>query len=348
MTKIEWTNETWNPIVGCSKVSPGCDNCYAEKMAGRLSNIPATYDNYNDNYSKVVRWGQHPKKDDYYGLGQWNGKTHFIKSAIDKPIYWKKPRMIFVCSMGDLFHESVPFEWIDKVFTVMAYASRHTFQMLTKRPERMMEYINSDETRERLSDSILNASYPIKGNIYDPREKYGWPLQNVWLGVTAENQKQADKRIRILIETKAVKRFVSIEPMLGIVDLSEYYFPYRLIKHVSRENRTKIIDLLDWVICGGESGSKARPMHPDWVRSLRDQCEDSKTPFFFKQWGEYIPSYSAGMNSESLDQWMQKFGNAWVKRSFKFPDGMVVVKVGRKQAGSKIDGIEHKQIPSWK
>ncbi len=335
MTKIEWTNETWNPIVGCSKVSPGCDNCYAEKMAGRLAEIalakgtPSCLDYYVD---AAPFW-------------RWKGKAYLVDEAIDKPIHWKKPRMIFVCSMGDLFHESVPFEWIDQVFTVMAYASRHTFQVLTKRPERMLEYVNSKDTRARLSDSILNASYPIKGNIYDPREKYGWPLQNVWMGVTAENQEQANKRIPKLLATEASLRFVSIEPMLESVDL------YPWLDELVGPGDSCLSDWaegLNWVICGGESGNNARAMHPDWVRSIRDQCKKYGVPFFFKQWGEFIPSYSAGMNSESLYQWMQKFGNAWVKRSFKFPDGMVVVKVGKKQAGSKLDEIEHKQIPSWK
>ena len=338
MTKIEWTDETWNPIVGCSKISSGCDNCYAENMAGRVASI-----------ALAKRTPREPSCLDYYvdaaPYGRWKGKAYLVEEAIDKPIHWKKHRMIFVCSMGDLFHESVPFDWIDQVFTVMAYASRHTFQVLTKRPERMMEYVNSKDTRARLSESILNVRYPIKGTIYDPREKYGWPLHNVWLGVTAENQEQANKRIPTILATEASLRFVSIEPMLEKMSIEKYFIPAAsgLPNEVDKYH-----DWIDWVIVGGESGSKARPLHPDWVRSIRDQCKEIDVPFFFKQWGEYIPSYSAGMNSESLYQWMQKFGQAWVKRSFKFPDGMVVVKVGKKQSGSKLDEIEHKQIPSWK
>ncbi len=229
-TKIEWAEETWNPIIGCSHASPGCDHCYAERMAGRLSNIPAQY----ENYSKVVRWGQHPKTDMYYGLGQWNGETHLVEFAIQKPFHWKKPRRIFICSMGDLFHETVPFEWIDKVMVWATIATQHTFMVLTKRPERMKEYFSRE--REEIADGLEKACYDIGISFDDDpdsaacyvwnringvtaKETTGWPLTNLWIGVTAENQEQADKRIPILQHIPAAKRFVSIEPMLGPVDL---------------------------------------------------------------------------------------------------------------------------------
>lgn len=240
MTKIKWTNETWNPIIGCSKVSAGCKNCYAEKMAHRLSLMEKT-----EYYNNVVWW-------DKKNWGKWNGKTHFVESALDKPFRWKKPRMIFVCSMGDLFHESVSFNFIDEVFSRIYQLPYHTFQILTKRPERMKEYF----------DGCLKI------------------MGNVWLGVTAENQEQANKRIPVLLQTPAKVRFVSVEPMLGDVDLNEK----ELICKSYSNGKLTIGKYLDWVICGGESGHSARPINQDWVRSLRDQCESANVPFFFKQW----------------------------------------------------------------
>ena len=187
-TKIEWTHipnfkgETWNPIIGCSKVSPACTNCYAEKVATRLSNIETT-----TYYKNVIE------------NGKWNGKTHLVSGLLDKPLQWKKPRAIFVGSMTDVFHESVPDEWIDDIMARTQFERQHIFIFLTKRPERMKQYFSSRE---------FKGKYCIDGVI-----------QNVWLGVTAENQEQAIKRIPILLDTPAVKRFVSIEPMLSSMDL---------------------------------------------------------------------------------------------------------------------------------
>lgn len=237
MSKIEWTQETYNPIIGCSKVSAGCDNCYAEKMALRLANIYPT----SESYGEVIN----------YSRKSWRGNTYFVQSQLNKPLKRKKPTMYFVCSMGDLFHESVPFEWQFKVFQMIHECPHHTFQILTKRPDIM---------KKRIDDIYLHL-----------RRNYGWaklPLPNVWLGTTAENQAMANRRLPYLLEIPAVVRFISVEPMIGPVDLT---------KIMSIENR------LDWVICGGESGSNARPMHPNWVRDLRDQCKSANVPFFFKQ-----------------------------------------------------------------
>ncbi len=207
-TKIDWTDATWNPIVGCRKESPGCQNCYAETMAARLAAMRVK------GYSKVV--GANRK---------WNGKTSFINSALNKPFGWKKPRKIFVCSMGDLFCWGVPFKQIKRVLQVISKTPQHQYQVLTKRPA--------------LMEMALRA-FPL--------------FKNLWCGVSAENQTEADNRIPDLLNTRASLRFISVEPMLGPVDLSKY------------------IESLDWVICGGESGPNARPMHPDWARNLRDQC----------------------------------------------------------------------------
>ena len=231
-SKIEWTEETVNAVVGCSKISPGCNNCYAERMAGRLANMgQSVYQNV------VLNEGLWDEKSESHYKGVWNGETQFVQSALDKISKWKKPRTIFMCSMGDLFHESTKLMWINIIWMIMHKESRHTFLILTKRPERMVWML----------------------------QHMDWgALPNVWLGVTAENQEQADKRIPILLQIPAVKRFVSIEPMLGPVDINKY-----LKKELQAfgGNGTNYFTVLDWVICGGESGPGARPMHPVWANN---------------------------------------------------------------------------------
>jgi protein gp37 len=222
-TEIAWTDATWNPVSGCTQASPGCDHCYAARLAKRL---PVAHAGGRP-FSEVVC---HPER-------------------LDVPIRWRKPRRIFVCSMGDLFHDGVPFDFVDSVWGRMLLANQHTFQVLTKRPAKMLEYLS---TRRWTPDG-----------------------SNVWLGVTAEDQQRADERIPLLLQCPAAVRLVSVEPMLGPVDLSGYGWMRGLLT----EPR------ISWVICGGESGSGARPMHPAWARSLRDQCSAAGVPFFFKQQG---------------------------------------------------------------
>lgn len=242
MTKIEWTDEVWNPVTGCSKVSEGCKNCYAERFSHRFG------------------WTKKPWT---VGNASENVKVH--PGRLEQPLQWRKPRKIFVNSMSDLFHEQVPFEFIDKVFSIMALVPQHTFQILTKRPERMKEYIAHRAAKE-----------------FSHLKHIKWPLPNVWLGVSVENQKAADERIPLLLDTPAAVRFLSCEPLLGPVDLER---PVPGSRPVNGVYPPWMIHLLDWVIVGGESGPGARPMHPDWVRSLRDQCQQAGVPFFFKQWG---------------------------------------------------------------
>jgi len=263
--------ETWNPIVGCTKVSPGCDNCYAEKQAFIRAFNPNT-----PQYKNVVV--KHPLNPRYR---EWNGTTQLVNSALTKPMKWKKPRMIFVCSMGDLFHESVSFETIEKVYDVMYSNKQHIFIVLTKRPERAYQFW------QWLLNKVAGVGIQdVCSTLKD----------NIWMGVTAENQEQANKRISILLHIPASKRLVSIEPMLGPIDFydininGEFYHTLKGFGDISggdfgQFNGPK----LDWVICGGETGPKARPMHPDWVRSVRDQCKEAGTPFFFKQWGTWCP-----------------------------------------------------------
>lgn len=348
-TKIEWTDSTWNVITGCSPISPGCANCYAAQLAGtRLKNHPS-----RKGLTKEVN-----------GKPAWTGEVRFNEEWLTLPLRWKKPRRIFVCAHGDLFHENVPDEWLDKIFAVMVLAHQHTFQLLTKRPKRMQAYIqdmaagNRQEAMSRhsfyVNRSVLGVACEMRAGVE------GGILRNVWLGVTAENQEQANKRIPLLLETPAAKRFVSIEPMLGPVNflltLKKSDAPERgkpdLGMHALR-GIPGVLKGLDWVICGGESGPNARPMHPDWVRSLRNQCQDAGVPFFFKQWGEWRPPEDGEEYDTSMGR-AQKIPAFIVSKSgtvscFKKPgtkhSDAVMLRVGKKAAGRLLDGKEYLEVP---
>ncbi len=242
-TKIEWTDETWNPVTGCSKVSPGCKNCYAERMAKRLAG----------------RFG-YPEKPHSFNVT-------LRPDRMDEPLHWRKPRMVFVCSMSDLFHPEVPDYYILRVFRIMGRPStdKHIFQILTKRPERMRDWVNQYVVDE--------WSRPD-------------PFKNIWLGVTAENQEAADQRIPVLLSTPAAVRFVSVEPILGPIhfrmpNFSDSGYGPGWLKAGNAAGGPS----LDWVIAGGETGPSARAPNPEWVRDQRDQCVVAGVPFFFKGWG---------------------------------------------------------------
>ena len=252
MSKIEWTEKTWNPISGCTKISEGCKNCYAEKMANRLKAMGTK--GYENGFAVTLH-----------------------RDKLDEPLKRKKPTMYFVCSMGDLFHEDVPFEFIDDVFLIMGLCPEHTFQILTKRPERMREYM----LRKRPAAAIVTSRYIKKVQEYVHSDKVSQNLPNVWLGVTAENQEQADKRIPILLDTPAALRFVSVEPMIGGINLE-----------IGENEHIK----LDWVIVGGETGTGARPLRYEWVKDIQGQCEAANVPFFFKKWGKTAYQYGKVMN----------------------------------------------------
>ena len=397
MTKIEWTGATWNPFVGCSLASPGCTNCYAMSMAHRLGHNPAT-----PHYAGTTRRVN--------GNTVWTGKLAMAPDhVLTAPLRRNKPTTYFVNSMGDLFHEDVPDDWIDRVFAVMALCPQHHFQVLTKRSARMREYIGrahseagvsaiiDDDLREYVDpdrhlgivDAYGSDEEPI---IYLER----WPLPNVWL---------ADDRIPDLLATPAAIRFISAEPLLGPVDISPWLNgcyecaaecgyragnsnPPRQEKchHCGLEGdflgefcsecglqdfgylcpncAANVVQfhpdttILDWVITGGESGPGARPMHPDWARSLRDQCVAAEVPFFFKQWGEYADHTAIHAAAQScaasddlvilpsggvvgggnktggmVDLDWQERGAAWMCR------------VGKRAAGRLLDGREWNEVP---
>lgn len=250
-SKIEWCDRTWNPISGCAKISEGCNNCYAERMHTRLEHIKGSgYDDGQPHFSVRL----HPER-------------------LEEPLKWKKPQRVFVCSMGDLFHEDVPYEYLHKIFAMIAKAKMHKFLILTKRPDRMLEYILSSMYDENISD---DGWYAALSDIGIPDE---CPPENVFYGVTVENQQAADERIPILLQIPAAKRFISIEPMVNFVDLSKY---------IGSQSQRSI----SLCITGGETGPKARPMDVEWARSVRDQCQAAGVPFFMKSMGAHseIPS----------------------------------------------------------
>ena len=312
-SRIEWTDATWNPVTGCSVLSPGCTNCYAMQLAGtRLRHHPSRAGLTIDTKAGPV----------------WNGKVRLNEQWLAQPFAWRKPRMIFVCAHGDLFHEDVPDEWIDQVFAIMALAPRHTFQVLTKRAERMRKYV--DDAVGRVI-ARADGDWP------------GWPLPNIWLGVSAERQQEADQRIPELLATPAAVRFISAEPLLGPIDL-------RAISTagIGSAAGNKLSDVLHWAIVGGESGQGARPMHPAWARSLRDQCHSAGIPFFFKQWGEYWPAEISRRGEEGEIWRTQPTGkDVWFfdERHAADPPTIRHHRIGKGKAGRLLDGVEHNGMP---
>jgi protein gp37 len=254
-TKIEWADATWSPITGCSKISEGCAHCYAERMAHRLAG----------------RYG-YPRAPNQF-------RPTFHADKMTQPDVWKKPRRIFVCSMADIFHPAVEPLWIAIILRVIERNPRHTFMLLTKRPEVLVEH---------LKNSMI-------AQFFDK------PTPNLWMGVTAENQDRADERIPILLRIPAVVRFVSVEPMLAPIDLT--FVGEKLTRALLPLNAPA--PHLDWVICGGETGPGARPMYTDWVRSLRDQCVAADVPFFFKKWGSWHADSVDGDGIIDGKEWRQ-------------------------------------------
>lgn len=291
MTKIEWTEATWNPIVGCSIVSPGCTNCYAMRQAARLLDKPGSH--YEGTTRRVN------------GNAVWTGKVALAPDRILlQPLRTRKPTMWFVNSMGDLFHEDVPNEWIDKVFAVMALCPQHTFQVLTKRSARMLDYVGTMAGDYNLR--LPEAAGVVDRDLWPAHVAHmQWPLPNVWLGVSAEDQRRLVDRSADLEATPAAVRFVSGEPLLSALDLD--LGPHDCpqcngcgsIEAWGGEPGGQqcpscggsggVYRRLDWIIVGGESGPNARPMHPDWARSIRDQCAAAGVSFFMKQMTKKAP-----------------------------------------------------------
>lgn len=254
-SNIEWTDATWNTVYGCTRASPGCDNCYAVRVTQRLA---GTLD--------AAKGLVNPSK------RHFNGTVRCLPDRLDIPLKWKRPRRIFVNSLSDLFHPEVPFDFVDKVFAVMALSPQHTFQVLTKRPERMREYLTHEDVKVGICEAAERMD-AWKSKTGLPVGDVRLPLRNVWLGTSVENQETADERIPHLIETPAAVHWLSMEPLLGPVD-------FRLVPGF---NRTGLNLSGWWVVVGGESGPKARPMDPNWVRRILYMCKAARVPSFLKQ-----------------------------------------------------------------
>lgn len=336
-TGIEWTDATWNPIIGCSRVSEGCRNCYAEGIAGRFGNGKETV------YSGLTQIVN--------GRPVWTGQIKETQQLL-QPLSWRKQRKVFVNSMSDLFHQNVTDEQRDRIFAVMFAAGRHTFQVLTKRPQAMLDYFSEDNPRYTARKIVDTArAMGISDHVFDCDIYF--PLMNVWLGVSVENQAAADERIPILLKTPAAKRFISAEPLLGPIT-----FDGRWQEHPNPAVHFNWLDGLDWVIAGGESGPNARPMHVAWARTLRDESAACEVPFFFKQWGEWLPGlqYEDVHRAADPDEAQSKFPcmdwddelGKWFDTGGGWADDLgenAVFRVGKKLAGALLDGVEHKQFP---
>lgn len=378
-SKIEWTTDTWNPVTGCTRVSSGCDNCYAVGMTRRLAGMPQTKEKYGGLINE--------------GKNHFNGTIKLHNDELIRPLKWKKPRTIFVNSMSDLFHPEVPFVFIAAVFGVMAYCKDHTFQVLTKRPERMAEFfkwlkkgemktedgevLDYDETQKcvtmaihkiKSKDIILMGMTNVKGR--------DWPIPNVWLGTSVENQQTANERIPHLLRCSASVRFLSCEPLLGPVKLTNMdvelagdpdwcFIDCLTGEHNDMGRPCKEVPTIQWVIVGGESGPNARPIEPEWIRSLRDQCGLAKVPFFFKQWGEYAPfeetaqqpNYRSAATGNEYDAHGLNFidpmsGNRGRFNGLKWLDQLETstqfLKAGKYHTGRLLDGVEWNGMPGIK
>lgn len=316
-TKIEWTDATLNVVDGCSIVSPGCTNCYAMRSGGRnLPNHPAT------GLTEPTKGGH-----------VWTGKVRFNEKALLQPLRWRRPRKIFWNAHGDLFHEAVPDAWIDRCFAVMALTPHHVHQVLTKRPERMRVYLTKRRSEKPLSVPLGDGTmtgHPFSSELLPP--------PNVWLGVSVEDQKRADERIPVLLDTPAAVRWLSCEPLLGDIDLQHIEprqddnldaLTGQWLQMNGNQPYQVHCEKIDWVVAGGESGPGARPMHPDWARSLRDQCEEAGVPFLFKQWGAWLP---AGQTAAETGLWNPSCGSPLLTT--------------KKNAGRLLDGVQHNGYPT--
>lgn len=388
-SKIEWTDATWNPVLGCDKISPGCKNCYAIRTAWRLQHNP------NPKVAKafegltLIQGGQ----------PNWTGRVNFVPDRLREPLTWKKPRRVFVNSQSDLFHGNVTDEQIVDTFAMMALAHWHTFQVLTKRPERALKVLNGPDIVRRIcaaadklhqqshlsgapefsavairkfnarmkgwweyvgqlsawtyEGGVANEVFKKEGRLYPSWIK--WPLPNVWLGVSCENQQTADERIPLLLQTPAAVRWISAEPLLGPINFLQVIHPTAGTANVltgiykgDDRNNYCTDRIINWVVAGGESGPGARPMHPDWARSLRDQCKAAGVPFFFKQWGgwHWQVGQDAAKKAHQAFRLTVKGRNGSDLANSGDGGDVWMYPVGKKAAGRKLDGIEHNDYPS--
>ncbi len=376
MSKIEWTGKTWNPLVGCTIHSAGCKGCYAMGEAWRKMHHP--------NPKIAAKFAGTAKM--VNGHPVWTGRINFSEDALTIPLRRRVPTTWFVNSLSDLFHQSVSDEQIDRVFAIMALCPQHRFQVLTKRSDRMREYMHSIDNgdgerfegfRSALIEGMAQSIYHQRtgDDTVDEWLAVHLPLPNVWLGVSVEDQRSANERVPDLLATPATVRFLSCEPLIGPVDLSHFsivdsdgdelhYNPLSgagiLFEHQGDD--AEPIELatedpfglpttprIGWVICGGESGKRVRPMHPDWPRFLRDQCAAAGVPFFFKQWGEHVATEELDYGTGSEPEFQAGTGLEHEQVGRRVPliewGGQTYARVGKEAAGRLLDGVLHDGMP---
>lgn len=326
---ISWTDETWNIIAGCSYESEGCRNCWAKRQALRV-------------YPDLAYFCD--------GQARWNGNVRIFPERLDYPLRWTKKRLIAVGLMGDLFHPGVPDEFIEEVFAVMAI-SKHTFQILTKRPERMLKWM-SGEWR----DTMIEGRAQKRWHDRTKEDPSLWlavhlPLPNVWIGVSCENQEAADQRIPILMRTPAALRYVSFEPLLGSITInrSHAYCPTHDFGGGFCVGGCHDLRKPEWVIFGGESGPGSRPMHPEWARDMIRQCESLGVPVHFKQWGDWAYwSDRVTVRASKVMRLTIKGNNGSDLANSSDGGDVWLYKCGKKHAGRIIDGKEYLRFPEVK
>lgn len=341
MSKIEWTHrpgtksEVLNPTTGCDKESRGCKFCYAEIMHKRLTGM-----------------GQPKYQQPFLGHVQ------FWPDELAKPFRWKKPRTVFLNSMSDIFHKDITVVQIAQIYAMIFLTQWHTYIVLTKRADRACVVLNSSEFWEAFVEAVNNLpdahKSPWGANVWTSEElEERWPLKNVWQGVSVENQDTADLRIPFLLQTDAHIRVVSYEPAIGPVNFNRINIDipteiegYRykevdcLDKYFQRDTPFK--GAINWVIAGGESGHNASPSHPDWFRTVRDQCEAAGVAFFFKQWGEYMPVDKNHATEDNEIVFTNK-GREVIMAEASI--SQVMAKVGKKESGNLLDGKQHLNYP---
>lgn len=359
-TSIEWADKTWSPIIGCDRVSPGCDSCYAISTARIRESNP--------NPSIANAFASTTQKTDH-GI-DWSGKVNLLGDRLTEPLRWKTGRKVFVNSLSDLFHKNVPDEFIAKVFAVMALTPRHSYQVLTKRHARMRSLLN----RSDFAVAVRTEMYVLDRDTTLCTDEV-WPLPNLWLGVSVENQHWADLRIPALLDTPAAVRWISAEPLLGPVDLKQAVRTMGserghglTASYVHAGDCCRKFHGIDWVVCGGESGPKARPMHPDWARGLRNQCAAASIPFLFKQWGTWGVDWPLDKDGKvittgrGLGITVANDGTVYQPGDLTYPDGprwgealranhgrahlTAMYRLGKTAAGRELDGRTHDAFPA--
>ena len=329
MSNIEWTGKTVNPLIGCTKKSAGCEHCYAIKEAWIHSHHP------NETFRKRYDGTVHETAG---GKLNWTGKINYDIDIFARVLKNKKPTMYFPNSMSDIFHESLSIDIIAEIYAIMFLAHWHTFQVLTKRADKMHAVLTSEEFKLKLWAACNRMHHlyikPLEQPLYFDVEVFQeLPLKNVWQIVSVEDQKTLDERLPHLLKTPAAVRGLSCEPLLGSITFRPKADTMEQMMQLMDEgvaSKPIMLSGIDWVICGGESGSNSTPMHPDWARYLRDQCNTMGVAFFFKQWGEY---------------WPGEQGRIYRAKTIDFTDGQPMVRTGKKKAGRVLDGRLWDEMP---